>query len=1356
MSSDRVQQWRRGAWGAVGAAAFVILGWQAVAHGAPPSGWQVPGGTHVAAAPAKVYVSSPHGIYVIETSTGSLTDTWTAYTDATDLALSSDSSTLYMTRSSAGVSEFVGISTADGSTTATWQAPGCDPVGIDVRGTTAYLACSMDRWVATQDLTQASGAGFSNLTGNWTTDTRTVRGIGVSPDNSRIYVATSSGFLVYDGTGALVTATQRGTNDAYGMLFNKGYAWQINVGDNTVSGVDTAGDDWIPRGALHFAGLSRSLADGAYASDGSRIYALVGGVVKVGNPAKMTGLDPFGSRAAGVPETRTATFYNYGPANASIPSIGLINPDGAFAVVGGTCAPSLVVTVGGSCTVAVKFTPPASGSVSGAVTVWTNGNGEDGVRLYLSGTGVTPSNLQAGGNFDTLTVAVGTTHDETYTVKNTGVADLHVDSASITANASGGFAVVSQTCAGATLRRFDTSGDTCTVTVSYSATSLGVFQRSANLHFVSDSGNVGTDNRDYALHMQVAGQTGGGFGSLGWGYDNSGQAACARAWPETVTSVSAGSEATAAVTTAGTVIGCGQLPGSLTTATDVVQVTGGGVAVLHRDGTVSAEGGDAAVRSVPAALGDSATARVAAISGFWRHIIALREDGTVVSWGASVSGRDQQIVPTEFTDSRTAHVVAVDADTASSTVLREDGTVASWGEGTVPAELTDSSTAHVVGISASGGIKLAVRANGTVVAWGSNCFLGCLRFASNLVDVVRVAGGGDRALAQLRDGTLVAWDKDGNALVTPTGISNITQIAAGPLDTFLVLRGTGATDRPLITNAPTAASISRGQTLAASTLTGGLATYRGAPVAGSFAFTTPSTAPAIGTALHTVVFTPSDTVTYQSVYMQVPVSVGKARPIITETPTATTLVYGQTLAASALTGGGASGLGESVTGTFAWSDTTTAPSVGTGGQPVLFTPSDTGTYESVTLAVSVTMVKATPVVTETPTAQSITAGKSLADATLSGGVARFDGVVVTGTFAFADTSTTPVPGLAQHTVVFTPTNMAGYETVTVQVDVTVVSTALTVTETPTATGIWTGQSLASSTLSGGVAQHDGQNVTGSFAFADTTTVPAVGTHPQLVIFTPTDTSAYDTVTVYVPVTATTATTSVLYTGGLIASVGARLPVSASTTSPIDCGTPVYVLSPNPFTGTDTLTLTPVAGYVDTTGWREGVYQLTVTFGAGGICTPSSDDATLTIAAPGAAATGAAKYTLSGIGRVSASFTVRAVPNSRPLQYKGQFLLINNGKWRLKATVSTYVKSGTTGAISGTGALQWWNQALNGGLGAWVVAQSPVTYTANFTATTKSSPGTFGVKITYTPVGDQPGKLPNSAATTIKGGSISLA
>jgi autotransporter-associated beta strand protein len=191
----------------------------------------------------------------------------------------------------------------------------------------------------------------------------------------------------------------------------------------------------------------------------------------------------------------------------------------------------------------------------------------------------------------------------------------------------------------------------------------------------------------------------------------------------------------------------------------------------------------------------------------------------------------------------------------------------------------------------------------------------------------------------------------GNTTVTLTATN-----AGGSGNRSLTITVEKAT--PTITTLPTASSITSGQTLASSTLSGGVAS-----VAGSFAFTTPSTIPAVGTSHQSVTFTPTDSGNYTTATTNVSVTVGAATPTITTPPTAASITYGQTLASSTLSGGVAS-----VAGSFAFTTPSTIPAVGTSQQSVTFTPTDSSNFNSVTVSVSVTVNPLAPVINIASTA----------------------------------------------------------------------------------------------------------------------------------------------------------------------------------------------------------------------------------------------------------------------------------------------------------------------------------------------------------------------------------------------------
>jgi len=230
---------------------------------------------------------------------------------------------------------------------------------------------------------------------------------------------------------------------------------------------------------------------------------------------------------------------------------------------------------------------------------------------------------------------------------------------------------------------------------------------------------------------------------------------------------------------------------------------------------------------------------------------------------------------------------------------------------------------------------------------------------------------------------------------------------------------------------------------------------------------------------------------------------------VASAPAATAITYGQTLASSALSGGVVTNsAGATVGGSFAWTTPTNVPAAGASSQSVTFTPGNSS-YNPATFTVSVTVNKQTPTL-KSPTATAITYGQTLASSTLSGGTATngANNASVTGIFAFTTPMYVPAAGTSSQSVTFTPADTTDYNTVTFNVNVTVIGSPIVAgISPPTASAITYGQTLASSTLSGGTATNSsGATVGGSFAWTTPTNVPAVGTSSQSVTFTPTDPS----------------------------------------------------------------------------------------------------------------------------------------------------------------------------------------------------------------------------------------------------------
>jgi len=193
--------------------------------------------------------------------------------------------------------------------------------------------------------------------------------------------------------------------------------------------------------------------------------------------------------------------------------------------------------------------------------------------------------------------------------------------------------------------------------------------------------------------------------------------------------------------------------------------------------------------------------------------------------------------------------------------------------------------------------------------------------------------------------------------------------------------------------------------------------------------------------------------------------------------------------------------------------------------------------------------KTLPVLTA-PAATAISYGQSLSSSTLSVGAATNsnNNANVPGVFAFTTPSLTPsVAGPTNVSVMFTPTDTTNYYSATTTVTVSVNGTNIFIATSPSVGAISYGQSLASSTLSGGaVTNASGALVPGTFAFTTPSVVPAVGLTNVSVTFTP---SVYG----YNPVTANVAVSVTKTTPALTPPAASALALGQSLASSILSG-----------------------------------------------------------------------------------------------------------------------------------------------------------------------------------------------------------
>lgn len=136
-----------------------------------------------------------------------------------------------------------------------------------------------------------------------------------------------------------------------------------------------------------------------------------------------------------------------------------------------------------------------------------------------------------------------------------------------------------------------------------------------------------------------------------------------------------------------------------------------------------------------------------------------------------------------------------------------------------------------------------------------------------------------------------------------------------------------------------------------SDLTGGVVRgLDGTVLNGTWSWKQSGIVPTMNNSGYEAVFTPGDTNNYTTVGTTIAVKVKKAVPVIVQKPVASEINWGESLAASVLTGGSAQHgvTGEIVSGTFAWKDATIRPNVADSNQTaftLVFIPDDTEKYE---------------------------------------------------------------------------------------------------------------------------------------------------------------------------------------------------------------------------------------------------------------------------------------------------------------------------------------------------------------------------------------------------------------------------
>ena len=209
-----------------------------------------------------------------------------------------------------------------------------------------------------------------------------------------------------------------------------------------------------------------------------------------------------------------------------------------------------------------------------------------------------------------------------------------------------------------------------------------------------------------------------------------------------------------------------------------------------------------------------------------------------------------------------------------------------------------------------------------------------------------------------------------------------------------------------------------------------------------------------------------------------------------------------------------------VEGILSWSNPDEVPATGTTQAGWVFKPADSKHYEDLTGTAAITVAKATPIVVTVPTVaeREYNPDAALTGSDMTGGsVTGADGNSLAGTWSFTGTNIVPTVNNTGYQAVFTPNDTNNYNTVTRTITVKVTKATPVIAEKPTAGALTYGQKLSDSTLTGGKAAYqtaDGTEITGTFAWKNDTTKPAVVDSQKTeydVTFTPSDKDNYNAV-----------------------------------------------------------------------------------------------------------------------------------------------------------------------------------------------------------------------------------------------------
>ena len=287
--------------------------------------------------------------------------------------------------------------------------------------------------------------------------------------------ATNAPYTIYDGNIALgtVSVNQQSTPNDF---IDQGVGWK-DLGTFTITGntlvvkLTNAANNYVIADAVRIQQVAPQ-AQATLSDNGTKIAN--------------GGSDAFGTTATGTPVTKTFTVKNTGTANLTLSSLSV--------PAGYTIASnfgSTTVTPGSSTTFAVQLTAAVNGTYNGSISFTTNGPSNTTYTFTVSGTVTTPqataalfdagTSIANGGSDSFGTTTPGVPATKTFTVKNTGTANLTLSALSVPA----GYTIASNFASTTVV-----PGSSTTFAVQLTAASTGTY--SGTVSFTTNDPNTTT------------------------------------------------------------------------------------------------------------------------------------------------------------------------------------------------------------------------------------------------------------------------------------------------------------------------------------------------------------------------------------------------------------------------------------------------------------------------------------------------------------------------------------------------------------------------------------------------------------------------------------------------------------------------------------------------------------------------------------------------------------------------------------------------------------------------------------------------------------------------------------------------